>query len=132
MNRTGRPSISNSSCRSCYLLVSKGITCIRNSRVQSIPRPVFRFTNGYQKLRRMNFYSPERERERESELRGFVEGIELRRSRRAAFRSGREYKVRFVRDCTRAYFEFRLEFRFVHVRNVLLSSFSKGFRIVSS
>lgn len=66
MNRTGRPSISNSSCRSCYLLVSKGITCIRNSRVQSIPRPVFRFTNGYQKLRRMNFYSPERERERAS------------------------------------------------------------------
>lgn len=73
-----------------------------------------------------------RKRERESELRGFVEGIELRRSRRAAFRSGREYKVRFVRDCTRAYFEFRLEFRFVHVRNVSLSSFSKGFRIVSS
>lgn len=66
MNRTGRPSISNSSCRSCYLLVSKGITCIHNSRVQSIPRPVFRFTNGYQKLRRMNFYSPERERERAS------------------------------------------------------------------
>lgn len=26
----------------------------------------------------------------------------------------REYKVRFVRDCTRTYFEFRLEFRFVH------------------
>lgn len=63
------------------------------------------------------FETPERERER---VHGFAEGIELHRSRRAGFRERereREYNVRFVRDCTRAYFEFRLEFRFAHFRN---------------
>lgn len=99
MNRTGRPWISNSSCRSCYLL-SKGITCQRTqSRVQSIP--VFRFTNGYQKLRRMNFYS-KRWRERERERR-------FRRGNRASsyeipFRESEKGSIKFA-----SYFEFRLE-----------------------
>lgn len=92
MNRTGRPWISNSSCRSCYLL-SKGITCQRTqSRVQSIP--VFRFTNGYQKLRRMNFYSKRwRERERETvspRESSFIVRDSVPRERE------RKYKVRFI------------------------------------
>lgn len=72
---------------------------VRNSRVQSIP--VFRFTNGYQKLRRMNFYS-KRWRERERERR-------FRRGNRASsyeipFRESEKGSIKFA-----SYFEFRLE-----------------------
>lgn len=65
---------------------------VRNSRVQSIP--VFRFTNGYQKLRRMNFYSKRwRERERETvspRESSFIVRDSVPRERE------RKYKVRFI------------------------------------
>lgn len=70
---------------------------VRNSRVQSIP--VFRFTNGYQKLRRMNFYSKRwRERERETVSPRELSFIEI------PFRESEKRSIKFA-----SYFEFRLE-----------------------
>lgn len=85
MNRTGRPWISNSSCRSCYLL-SEGITCQRTQLSSAIDTSV----SIYERLPEVTtdeflFETLERERERD----GFAEGIELHRTR---FRSERARK----------------------------------------
>lgn len=91
MNRTGRPWISNSSCRSCYLL-SKGITCQRTQLSSAIDTSV----SIYERLPEVTadeflFETLERERERD----GFAEGIELHRDSVPRERE-KKYKVRFI------------------------------------
>lgn len=98
MNRTGRPWISNSSCRSCYLL-SKGITCQRTQLSSAIDTSV----SIYERLPEVTadeflFETLKRERERR-----------FRRGNRASsyeipFRESEKGSIKFA-----SYFEFRLE-----------------------
>lgn len=93
MNRTGRPWISNSSCRSCYLL-SKGITCQRTQLSSAIDTSV----SIYERLPEVTtdeflFETLERERERETvspRESSFIVRDSVPRERE------REYKVRFI------------------------------------
>lgn len=93
MNRTGRPWISNSSCRSCYLL-SKGITCQRTQLSSAIDTSV----SIYERLPEVTtdeflFETLERERERETvspRESSFIVRDSVPRERE------RKYKVRFI------------------------------------
>lgn len=93
MNRTGRPWISNSSCRSCYLL-SEGITCQRTQLSSAIDTSV----SIYERLPEVTadeflFETLERERERETvspRESSFIVRDSVPRERE------RKYKVRFI------------------------------------
>ena len=93
MNRTGRPWISNSSCRSCYLL-SKGITCQRTQLSSAIDTSV----SIYERLPEVTadeflFETLERERERETvspRESSFIVRDSVPRERE------KKYKVRFI------------------------------------
>lgn len=95
MNRTGRPWISNSSCRSCYLL-SEGITCQRTQLSSAIDTSV----SIYERLPEVTtdeflFETLERERERETvspRESSFIVRDSVPRERE------KKYKVRFIRN----------------------------------
>lgn len=98
MNRTGRPWISNSSCRSCYLL-SEGITCQRTQLSSAIDTSV----SIYERLPEVTadeflFETLERERERETVSPRELSFIEI------PFRESEKRSIKFA-----SYFEFRLE-----------------------